>query len=188
MRVLFILLLISGVSLALESRSWIDIQGRKIEATLVTAKDQIVTLKLSNGKEVPFPLAKLSSNDQVYVAENQAQLTQPEILKKENATDKTQANFDSVWPERIKFSEDPEVNTIEENVEEKRFIYESANYRYVCDVRLSKSVVKGFAVMFEATQLYCSSIPLGINGGDKTQGKLPILLFENFDDYVKAGG
>ena len=188
MRGLFILLLISGVSLALESRSWIDIQGRKIEATLVAAKDQILTLKLSNGKEVPFPLAKLSANDQVYVAENQAQLTQPEILKKEDATEKNQANFDSVWPERIKFSEDPEVNTVEENVEKKRFIYESANYRYVCDVRLSKSVVKGFAVMFEATQLYCSSIPLGINGGDKTQGKLPILLFENFDDYVKAGG
>ena len=166
----------------------IDIQGRKIEATLVAAKDQILTLKLSNGKEVPFPLAKLSANDQVYVTENQAQLTQPEILKKEDATEKNQANFDSVWPERIKFSEDPEVNTVEENVEKKRFIYESANYRYVCDVRLSKSVVKGFAVMFEATQLYCSSIPLGINGGDKTQGKLPILLFENFDDYVKAGG
>ena len=188
MRGLFILLLISGVSLALESRSWIDIQGRKIEATLVAAKDQILTLKLSNGKEVPFPLAKLSANDQVYVTENQALLTQPEILKKEDATEKNQANFDSVWPERIKFSEDPEVNTVEENVEKKRFIYESANYRYVCDVRLSKSVVKGFAVMFEATQLYCSSIPLGINGGDKTQGKLPILLFENFDDYVKAGG
>ncbi len=188
MRGLFILFLISGVSLALESRSWIDIQGRKIEATLVAAKDQILTLKLSNGKEVPFPLAKLSANDQVYVTENQAQLTQPEILKKEDATEKNQANFDSVWPERIKFSEDPEVNTVEENVEKKRFIYESANYRYVCDVRLSKSVVKGFAVMFEATQLYCSSIPLGINGGDKTQGKLPILLFENFDDYVKAGG
>ena len=67
MRGLFILFLISGVSLALESRSWIDIQGRKIEATLVAAKDQILTLKLSNGKEVPFPLAKLSANDQVYV-------------------------------------------------------------------------------------------------------------------------
>jgi hypothetical protein len=97
-------------------------------------------------------------------------------------------NFGLPWPERIKFGEDPEVDTVEEDPEKKRFIYESANYRYVCDVRLSKSVVKGFAVLFEATHLYCRSLPLAINGGKTVDDKHQILLFEEFDDYVKAGG
>jgi hypothetical protein len=77
---------------------------------------------------------------------------------------------------------------VEEDAEKKRFIYESANYRYVCDVRLAKSVVKGFAVMFEATHLYCRSLPLAINGGKAGADKHQILLFEEFEDYVKAGG
>ncbi len=29
---------------------------------------------------------------------------------------------------------------------------------------------------------------IGLDGGNKTDGKLQITLFENFDDYVKAGG
>ncbi|NJM36554.1 MAG: hypothetical protein HC845_01025 [Akkermansiaceae bacterium] len=86
------------------------------------------------------------------------------------------------------FTEDPEINTIAEDAEKKRFVYESANYRYICDVRLSKSVVKGFAVMFEATYLFCRTLPLGMNGGKLDGGKYQIILFEKFDDYVKAGG
>src|SRR5690606_9501724 len=74
-------------------------------------------------------------------------------------------NFTAPWPDRITFTEDPEINTITENPAEKQFIYESANYRYICDVRLSKMVVKGFAVMFEATNLFCATIPLAMNGG-----------------------
>jgi hypothetical protein len=42
--------------------------------------------------------------------------------------------------------------------------------------------------MFEATHLYCRSLPLAINGGKTVDDKHQILLFEAFDDYVKAGG
>jgi hypothetical protein len=97
-------------------------------------------------------------------------------------------NFDSPWPERIKFSEDPEIATIGEDTDKKRFVYESANYRYISDVRLSKSVVKGFAVMFEATFEFCRALPLGVDGGSRDGEKNQILLFEKFDNYVEAGG
>jgi hypothetical protein len=42
--------------------------------------------------------------------------------------------------------------------------------------------------MFEATHLFCRTLPVGLDGGTKTAGKLQITLFENFDDYVQAGG
>lgn len=68
------------------------------------------------------------------------------------------------------------------------FIYESANFRYIADARLSKSVVSGFARMFETTHLYARSLPIGLNGGVKTDGKYLIRLFETFESYVQAGG
>lgn len=195
MRSFAILFSISSLTWAFESRSWTDNQNRKLEALLLRGDAQTVVLQLANGREVPFPLEKLSQPDRDYVEKNRALL--PAMATPAGAAVlptpvkpgiKDQLNFDAPWPERIKFTEDPEVKTVEEDAEKKRFIYESANYRYVSDVRLAQSVVKGFAVMFEATHLYCRSLPLGIDGGEKTDGKHLILLFEEFSDYVKAGG
>ena len=180
MRTLSFFLLFLSLTHAAELRSWTDIQNRKIEATLLRVEDKTVILKLKDGREIPYPLTKLSLDDCKYVEESRIPLG-PEKAGQS-------LNFDLPWPERIKFCEDPEVNTVEEDAEKKRFIYESANYRYVCDVRLAKSVVKGFAVMFEATHLYCRSLPLAINGGKAEADKHQILLFEEFEDYVKAGG
>ncbi|MEO5714998.1 MAG: hypothetical protein ABIT37_16085 [Luteolibacter sp.] len=188
-RTFSILLLITAVASGLESRSWTDSQGRKIDATLIRADGETVVLKLKDGREVPFPLTKLSEIDGTYVKSNRASLggeTPGKNPQPEGG--KAAPNFDSPWPDLVKFSEDPEIATITEDAEKKHFIYESANYRYVCDVRLAQSVVKGFAVMFEATHQFCRSLPLGLVGGEKTDGKLQIILFENFDDYVKAGG
>jgi SLA1 homology domain 1, SHD1 len=183
-RTLLLLPLFFGSTHAAELRTWTDAQDRKIEAALLRVEDQSVILKLKDGREVPYPLAKLSEADRKHVEETRA--TSKEAPEG-NEVGKT-LNFSAAWPERIKFTEDPEINTVEEDAEKKRFIYESANYRYLCDVRLAKSVVKGFAVMFEATHLYCRSLPLAINGGDKKDGKHQILLFEKIEDYVKAGG
>ena len=185
MRILSLLLLLSGLSSAFESRSWTDIQGRKIDATLVRGDGEKIVLKLKDGREVPFPLAKLSEIDSQY-AKN---VLDPLKAKNPQGKAGTEApNFEAPWPELIKFSDDPEINTVEEIPEKNRYVYESANYRYICDVRLSKTVVKGFAIMFEATYLYCRSLPLGLDGGERTDGKLQILLFEKAEDYAKEGG
>jgi len=188
-RFLSILLLISAMASGLESRGWTDTQGRKIEAALIRADGETVILKLKDGREVPYPLTKLSKADGDYVKDNRAGLAGGTPEKRtQPASGKVTPNFDSPWPDQVKFSEDPEIVTVGEDAAKKRFVYESANYRYVCDVRLSQSVVKGFAVMFEATHQFCRSLPLGLIGGEKTDGKLQILLFENFDAYVDAGG
>src|SRR5687768_14328874 len=134
------------------TRSWTDSLNRKTEAELVKIDGANVILKLKDGREAPFPLEKLSQPDRDFVASQRAELEKnmPEGGP-ETAAEKSgkPLNFDSPWPDRITFTEDPEINTVVEDAAEKQFIYESANYRYVCDVRLSKTVVKGFAVMFE---------------------------------------
>jgi hypothetical protein len=97
-------------------------------------------------------------------------------------------NWDDPWPETIVFKEDPEIDVVMEDAEKNRFIYTSTNYRFTCDVRLSKSVVSTFADMFESTHNYCRALPLAITGGGMKGGKYDILLFETKESYVKAGG
>ncbi|MEN9535001.1 MAG: hypothetical protein RLZ22_1025 [Verrucomicrobiota bacterium] len=180
-RLLTFFLLASLCHANAEVRVWTDEQGRKIEARMIGLEADQVLLELKDGRKVPYPLAKLSQQDADYARDFKASSS--------GDVNSTQAlNFDSEWPERIKFGEDPEISIISEDADQKKFVYESANYRYRSDVRLSNSVVRGFALMFEATYLFCRSLPLALDGGDKTDGKLEIHLFEQYDDYIAAGG
>lgn len=156
-----------------DAREWIDIQSRMVEASLVRVDGANVVLKLTTNREVTIPLANLSSADQVYVKTQNAMLRQDAI-------------FSQQWPDLVSYTEDLEIATIEENAENKSFIYESAHYRYTSDVRLGKSVVKGFAVLFEATLKYCRSIPLGLDVEPST-GKFSIMLYEDYEQYLAAG-
>ena len=179
--VLVFLLLVGICRAAEEMRTWTDAQGRKIEARMGGLDGDQVLLELKDGRKIPFPLAKLSSEDAHYARHSESSSSSGETAQRA-------INFDAEWPERIKFEEDPEISVISEDADQKKFIYESANYRYHCDVRLSNSVVRGFALMFEATYLFCRTLPLALDGGDKTDGKLEIWLFEQYDDYIAAGG
>lgn len=163
-------------------RVWKDQNGREVKAKLLEVKGDSVVLLLSSGREVPYPLAKLSSVDQAFIAE--AKLSKPSSEAGGGSAD----NFGAAWPDRVSYEGEPEIVTVEENAAKKHFVYESKHFRYNCDVRLSNSVVKGFAVMFEATHQFVRELPLALNGGVKTDGKYQINLFEKYDDYISAGG
>ena len=181
LRYLLPALLLTGIARAAETRAWTDLQNRTLEARMVRLDGESVILELKDGRKVPLALDKLCEADVAYARSQEAGGAS-------GAPDPAAPNFDAPWPEHIKFGDDPGVTTVVEDADKKHFVYESTNYRYTCDVRLSKSVVKGFAVMFEATHLFCRTLPLGLDGGELTDGKLQILLYENFDDYVTAGG
>jgi SLA1 homology domain 1, SHD1 len=180
MRFLALTPLFLGLASAMESRTWVDTQNRKLEATLIGVKEGAVLLQLKDGKEVDLPITKLSAADVAYVDK------QRDALKK--AAVKPEFNFDSPWPDRVSFKEEFEVKVVEEDKATQRFTYESENFRYLCDVPLARSVVRGFAQMFEASHLYCMALPIGMTGGRQIDGKYQILLFEKESDYIKEGG
>lgn len=165
-------------------RTWTDVLGRKIEATMVSATDTEVVLKLANGRNSTVPLEKLSDEDQKFVRS-----AEPVVDGGTGGDGAKQVlNFNMPWPKDVRFNDDPRVEVIDEDKDSGRFVYESNNYRFICDVRLSKQVVKGFSVMFESTYEYCRSLPLAISDGVRTDGKFQILLFETEESYFKAGG
>jgi hypothetical protein len=161
-----------------ESRLWVDDQGREVRAEFsgLSEDGQSVQLKLDNRSITPFPLARLSDACRAYVRDATAARALDEKY-----------NFREPWPEFIGFREDPEIKIIREDPGAGEFIYESMNFRYVCDVKLRSSVVRGFALLFESTHLYCKMIPIGMGDGVRTDGKYLIKLYENTSDYFKAG-
>ena len=165
-------------------RVWTDEKGRNMKASLIKVEGESAVLLMPDGRKIPYPIVKLSKTDQAFI--EKFKLEKVEVKSGEG--EKPADNFDAPWPEKISYDGDPEIETIEEDADQKSFIYESANYRYNCDVRLSKSVVKGFAVMFEATHQFVRELPLAVNGGVKKNGKYQIILMETEQSYNAAGG
>lgn len=181
--VLTSILLIS--SLQLSARTWTDVQGREIVADYVSHNDKELVMRLVGGREATVPLERLSKADREFLENLDKRGKGPEG---EIANNNEDENWDDPWPDKADYDDDPGIEIVEENKDDSKFVYESKNYRFICDVGLTKSVVGGFSEMFEASKLYAELLPLSINGGLKNNGKYDIFLFENYDDYVKEGG
>ncbi len=156
--ILFLATVATAMSHHLE-RVWTDEKGRKTKAELLKIENNCAVLRMPDGRELPFPIEKLSKIDRAFLEKFNLETHDDEPTEGGEEA-KPGENFDAPWPSRVSFKSDPEIIIVEENKDEKKFIYESANYRYNCDVRLSKSVVKSFAVMFEATHQFVRELPL----------------------------
>ena len=99
-------------------------------------------------------------------------------------------NYLTNWPTAISISTGVHVNVVSEDDAKKRYIYHSPNYEFICDVRLSKTIVQKFALMFEATREYCRLLPISSMKAHVpgSQFRNKILLFESMQNYVKNGG
>ena len=61
-----LLFLLAGIA-AGEQRTWTDSQGRQVEAEYLGVESGNVSLRLADGKVVPFPFQRLSAEDQAWV-------------------------------------------------------------------------------------------------------------------------
>lgn len=108
----------------------------------------------------------------------------------EAAFAKIPENFDAPWPKLIKSPDDITVDLVEENEEEKRFVYHSDHYEFICDVALKPHLVKRFAVLFEGTREFCRQLPITTKkahvAGKSHRNR--ILLFESKATYHQNGG
>lgn len=183
----------SGAGIA-TARPWTDLQGRQIQGELLSVTGDRIALRLdSGGKTVNIALDRLSAADRAYVEtwskENPARSVDPAAKPAAGPAAPEIAGFGAPWPESVRLTEDPEIAApAEGKAEQKPFIYESRNYRFISDVPLAKSVVKSFSIVFETTQLYCRMLPLEMSGGARKDGKYQILLYETEEDYFAAGG
>ena len=166
-----------------EGRLWTDRKGYAEEADLVKFDGKNATVRLKDGTEVTFGIDQLSDADQKFLLKSYV----PEKPKPAPEEEGGYFNWDDPWP-RTAEVKDVEITVEKEDVETKKFIYTSNHFRFICDVRLTGSVVSTFAKMFEASHEFCRVIPLTFRREVISDEKFDVRLFETKAGYVKAGG
>lgn len=187
LRTALLALALGVTSAGSDARIWKTVRGFEGEADLVSHDESEVKLRLKSGRDITLRIDQLSAEDREFLKKHAAGKP-PGGPPGTAGSEADDLNWNVPWPATVVYKEDPEIRIAEENNEEKKWVYESSHYRFTCDVRLSKSVVSNFAEMFESAYQFSRALPLAVTGGRTNDGKFDILLFEEFDDYVKAGG
>lgn len=176
------------------SRSWTDVQGRKVEAAFGGVQGENVLLKLADGKTLPFAIAKLSAADQEFV---KSQAGPPAAQRGTGETPKSKALAverlpieKRTFPDRVEVSAGMiDANPVTENPSERKYVYQTETFEFSSQAKLAKSVMTEVAQTFESTRLLLSQLPWGLDchppeGFERYQAK----LFETRSDYIQAGG
>tara|TARA_R110002096_G_scaffold173997_2_gene349553 strand:- start:6208 stop:7743 length:1536 start_codon:yes stop_codon:yes gene_type:complete len=153
-----------------KERIWTNNKGSKITAQMVAIDGNTIRLlSRSNGRTVPVPLNSLSAEDQAYVAEWRELGFGTKVAR---------------WPRELR----PMLNfTPRQTDSAKGWVYTTPNYQFHCDVELQASLIKEYSEAFEATYFAIQNLPLQLNP-EPPDGKFVVRLFEDRDDYLRAGG
>jgi hypothetical protein len=176
------------------TRSWTDSNGRKVEAEFSGMKGDSVLLKLTTGQTVPFPLARLSGEDQAFVKTlgggggGAPAASSPAPGASMDA--KRVPLEKRIWPEAVVVpARSIEIAAITENVAERKFVYQSEAFEFTSQAKLAGSVMKEVARTFEATRVLIDSLPWGIVcRPPEGRSRFLAALYETRADYIAAGG
>lgn len=151
------------------SRIWTSSDGKKLEAVLVDADANTVALKTASGL-FKLPVSRLSAEDQAFLKAWRGQA--PQKL--------------APWPDKVEVAGDL---AIEEKENGGEFSYFSPHFEFRSPTRLSNSVVREFARMFEATYEGVKALPVGFNPMPPQEGgHFLTKLFATREAYLAAGG
>lgn len=160
------------------TRVFHDIQQRPLEAELLKVEgDRVYLRRLADSVRFWVDRSTLSEADQVWLSENFA----------ENAASGSQQFEPLDWPARAEPSEDLEIRVVEESYKDGSFIYASNHFQYVSPGRLTRTLVRDFAEVFEATYAAVTQMPLPWHELPPDEPML-VLLFDNEEAYYAAGG
>ncbi|MDC0088327.1 hypothetical protein OAI07_02170 [Akkermansiaceae bacterium] len=99
-------------------------------------------------------------------------------------------NYSTPWPTSTSVSRSQGIGAASEDKANSRYVYQSANYEFISDVKLSTNIAKKFSLIFEATREYCRRLPISSMKahvpGRGVRNK--ILLFGSMNNYIKNGG
>lgn len=164
------LLALGGFLLAQDEqpRTWTSSDGKKLEGTLEDFDGDQVQLRTERGV-FKFAISRLSEADQKYIKDWAA-----------NAPLKV-----GEFPDFVEVPLDLEVETVSED---GPFVYRSPHFEFHAPERLSKSVVRDFSRIFEATYEVIKALPVGFDPQPRDDGYFRTELYGSMADYYSAGG
>lgn len=172
-------------------RAWTDSNGRKLEATYAGMQGDSVMLRLADGKTVPFPLARLSAEDQAFVKTQTSSSTGGGAALIADTRDARRMPVaQRTWPVNVEVpARSIEIAVVSESVAERRYVYQSEAFEFTSQAKLAGSVMKEVARTFEATRSLIEAMPWGIIcRPPEGRPRFQAALYESREDYIQAGG
>ena len=173
---------------AAAQRTWTDVQGRTMVASLTAVENDQAVFLMASGQTVKFPIAKLSAADQDFI--KNASPTAPTG----GAAAAPPANAARVpiekrtWPDVVEVpSRSIEITAVEEKPDEKKCIYRSEAFEFVSEDKLAGSVMKEIARTFEATRALLVALPWGVDPKPGPEGRFLAKFYETRQSYLAAG-
>lgn len=179
-RILFLSLLLGSFAAADQSVVWTTTQKRTFEASFVKLDGENAIFKQEgSGRLFATPVALIHPKDHFRLKVMSPAGT---------ALPPARSNFGGPWPRGVRLTSDASSKVVSENRQEGIYVYESANYRFHCNAKLTLDVLRNFATMFETTHQFSKALPLSMSPARTDRGKLTILLFDSMDSYYRSGG
>lgn len=186
----------SGMLMADDAtREWTSNDGKKIEGTIKGLEGDVLTLETGRGN-FEVPLSRFSDEDQLFAREWAKSAATKMAENSEDGPGKkvapTLGNFEDlqvgVWPQYA--TAELEVEQIEEieTEGENEYIYRTPHFEFQAPDRLSNSVVREFARIFEATYNFVDQMPLGLAPQPSANGFYITKLYMTQGAYMTDGG
>lgn len=162
-------------------RTWTSTDGRQIVATFLSMEEDGVRLRLANGTVATVPVSRLSEADAAHLKSLAA--TAPSPGGEAIAAGKE-------WPRFVDIGATPDAVVVTEDSANKEFVYRSGVYEFHCDSKLTSTVVREFARIFEATYRLNCLIPLDLKPRPEEEGQEYFIarLYTTREDYLANGG
>lgn len=172
------LLMTNGVG-----RTWTDANGGKFEATLIRQEGSQVFLNVS-GRQRSFKLSQLSAGDQRFLQSGGTAVPKATTSRRQDPAARSLPKSG-----QIQADTSIKIERLRVEPENKRWVYGSPNFEFICDEDLGFSAVKNFAWMFESVWQFCGTLPFDIPRLRAQQKvRMKTYLIKNQVDYVKLGG
>jgi hypothetical protein len=96
--------------------------------------------------------------------------------------------FDGQWPDSAFVPEELNIEVIKEDDPSKTYVYHSTHFEFTSNVQLRPRLISTCAKVFEATHEFLRLLPLNHRSTAGGKKLFPVVLFETYEQYVKAGG
>lgn len=182
-----------------EDRDWTSSDGRVVVGEIQGLEGELVKLKTAAGI-FELPLSRFSEADQKFANDWKKEMAGKGDSAADAAKgggDRTVGDFTDLkigeWPKDVSADfEISEIEVVKEDEDDGEYIYRSPHFEFQTPDRLSTSVVREFARIFEATYALLDEIPFGLApkpiGSGEEKGYYLTMLYGSRDAYASAGG
>jgi hypothetical protein len=154
------------------ARAWKTAEGQPFKAALQNFDGTTAFFRMPNGRPAQSPAAKLSAEDQQYLAEwkkrQPIKYTMPDIVGVDTATLKTEV--------------------VSEDAATSKFVYRTAHFEFESEGKFKLSLLREVARDFEATYELVKALPWNIGPKPPSGNYFRAHLFKDLGSYRAAGG